>query len=69
MFIPLNTWGSQQQCDGEEDVDVKHRMEIAQARFSSLIYILPLYCTAVCSTFSHASEVWGLLESVVKNIN
>ena len=55
-------------------------MDIAQARFTSLFHIwddhrlsillrLRLYCAAVCSTFSHASEAWDLTESVVKNIN
>ena len=72
--------GSQQQCDGEDDSDVKHRMDIAQARFTSLFHLwadhrlsiplrLRLYCTAVCSTFSHASEAWDMTETVMKKIN
>ena len=73
-------FGSQQQCDGEDNVDVHHRMNIAQATFSSLSRIWPdhrlpialklrLYCSAVCSTFSHACEAWDLTAAVIKNIN
>ena len=72
--------GSQQQCDGEDDADVHHRMNLATTTFSSLSHIWPdhrlpialklrLYCAAICSTFSHACEAWDLTETVVKNIN
>ena len=72
--------GSKQQSDGQDDTDVKHRMEIAHATFSSLSHVWPdhrlpinlrlrLYCAAVCSTFSHACEAWDLTEAVTKKIN
>ena len=72
--------GSQQQCDGEDDADVHHRMNLATTTFSSLSHIWPdrrlpialklrLYCAAICSTFSHACEAWDLTDTVVKNIN
>ena len=60
--------GSRDQCDGEDDYNVKHRMNIAQARYKSLLHLWTdhclfitlrlnrLYCTAVCLTFSHAAE-------------
>ena len=72
--------GSQQQSDGEDNSDIKHRMNIAQATFTSLSHIWPdhrlplqlkirLYVAAVCSTFSHACEAWDLTSTVVKTIN
>ena len=72
--------GSQQQSDGEDDIDVKHRMDIAQATFASLSHIWPdhrlplalrlrLYSAAICSTFSHACEAWDLTDAVIKKIN
>ena len=33
--------GSQQQSDGEDNSDIKHRMNIAQATFTSLLHIWP----------------------------
>ena len=72
--------GSQQQSDGEDNSDIKHRMNIAQATFTSLSHIwldhrLPiplkirLYVAAVYSTFSHTCEAWDLTTTVVKTIN
>jgi len=72
--------GSDIQCDGEDMADVKHRMNIAQAAFTSMSHIwkdhrLPLsmklgfYIIAVCSTFTHACEAWSLTEKVRKSIN
>ena len=72
--------GSKLQCDGEDLADVKHRMAIAQADFSSLYRFwqdrrlplsmkLRLYKTAVCFTLTHACEAWILTESVRKKVN
>ena len=71
--------GSQQQCDGEDGVDVHHEMSIPQATFSSLSRMWPdrrlpvalrlhLCCLAVCSTFSHACGAWDLAAAVIGNI-
>ena len=67
--------GSRMQCDGDDKADVRYRMDIAQARFSSLNRIwkdhrLPramkirLYKSSVCSTLTHACEAWDLTEDV-----
>ena len=77
FFIYL---GSLLQCDGDDEADVTHRMNIAQSVFSSLWHIwndhrLPqsmkirLYASAVCSTFTHACESWDLTPAVCKKIN
>ena len=66
--------------DGDDETDVKHRMDIAQSVFSGLFHIwrdhrlpvemkLRLYICAVCSTFTHASEAWDLTGRVKKRIN
>ena len=71
--------GSKAQCDGDIMVDVQHRMNIAQAVFSSLSkfwneHRLPLsmkirmYSTAVCFTLTHACESWDLTPDVAKSI-
>ena len=67
--------GHRIQCDGDDRADVRYRMDIAQARFSSLNRIwqdhrLPralkirLYKSSVCSTLTHACEAWDLTEDV-----
>ena len=67
--------GHRIQCDGDDRADVRYRMDIAQARFSSLNRIwqdhrLPralkirLYKSSVCSTLTHACEAWDLTEEV-----
>ena len=70
--------GSRDQCDGEDDYNVKHRMNIAQARYTSLLHLWTdhclsitlrlnrLYCTAVCLTFSHAAEAKDMTETAKK---
>ena len=71
--------GGKAQCDGDNMADVQHRMNIAQAAFSSLSKLwndhrLPLsmkirmYSTAVCSTLTHACESWDLTPDVAKSI-
>ena len=71
--------GSKAQCDGDIMADVQHRMNIAQAAFSSLSKLwndhrLPLsmkirmYSTAVCFTLTHACESWDLSSDVAKSI-
>ena len=65
--------------DGDDETDVKHRMEIAQSVFSGLFFIwtdhrltiemkLRLYICAVCSTLTHACEAWDLTDKVMKKI-
>ena len=72
--------GSLIQCDGDDTADVSHRMNLAQARFSSLFHIwkdhrlskrmkLRLYKTSVCATFTHACEAWELSPRVIRMIN
>ena len=72
--------GSRMQCDGDDRADVKYRMDIAQARFSSLHHIwkdhrlrrtmkLRLYKSSVCSTLTHACEAWDLTEDVKRLLN
>ena len=72
--------GSRIQCDGDFKADVKYRMEIAQARFSSLFNIwddhrlstnmkVKLYRTSVCSTLTHACEAWVLNDNVKRMVN
>ena len=72
--------GAKQQGDGDEEVDVKHRMDIAQATFNSLFHLwkdkrlplsmkLRLYIASVCSTFTHACEAWTLSDTVFRKIN
>jgi len=68
------------QCDGDDRADVKYRMDIAQARFSSLHHIwkdhrlrrtmkFRLYKSSVCSTLTHACEAWDLTEDVRRLLN
>jgi hypothetical protein len=72
--------GSRMQCDGDDRADVKYRMDIAQARFSSLHHIwkdhrlrqpmkMRLYESSVCSTLTHACEAWDLTEDVRRMLN
>ena len=59
--------GSQLQGDGEDEADVRHRMDVAQAAFGSLSHVwsnhclsratkLTLYRISVCSTLTHSYE-------------
>ena len=72
--------GSQLQGDGEDEADVRHRMDVAQAAFGSLSHLwsdhrlsratkLRLYRTSVCSTLTHSCEAWTLTRTVVRMIN
>jgi len=72
--------GSLIQFDGDEMADVTYRMNIAQARFSSLYHMwndhrlptsmkLRLYKAAVCSTLTHSCEAWDMSPRVIKSIN
>ena len=72
--------GSRVQCDGEDMADVTHRMNIAQAQFSSLYHMwndhrlptsmkLRLYKTAVCFSLTHACEAWDMSQRVTRSIN
>ena len=72
--------GSQLQGDGEDEADVRHRMDIAQAAFGSLSHLwsdhglsratkLRLYRVSVCSTLTHSCEAWTLTRTVVRMIN
>ena len=68
--------GSQLQGDGEDEADVRHRMDVAQAAFGSLSHLwsdhrlsratkLRLYRVSVCSTLTHSCEAWTLTRTVV----
>ena len=57
--------GSRIQCDGDDEADVRYRMDIAQAAFASLSHLwldhclsrnmkLRLYNMYVCSTLTHS---------------
>ena len=72
--------GAKQQGDGDEEADMKHRMDIAQAIFNSLFNLwkdgrlpltmkLRLYVACVCSTLTHACEAWTLTDNVTRRIN
>ena len=65
--------GSRLQCDGDDRVDVRHRMDIAQAVFGSLIHLwtdhrlsretkLRLYKLSVCTA-------WALTRTVTRMVN
>ena len=72
--------GSRVQCDGDDEADVKYRMDIAQSVFSSLSNLwsdhrlplsmkLRLYRLAVCSTLTHACEAWNMTDKIQKKVN
>ena len=72
--------GNLTQGDGDDTADVTHRMNMAQARFSSLTPVwkdhrlpksmkLRLYKASVCSTLTHACEAWELSTRVIKKTN
>ena len=65
--------GNRLQCDGDDKVDVRHRMDIAQAVFGSLIHLwtdhrlsretkLRLYKLSVCTA-------WALTRTVTHMVN
>ena len=72
--------GSRLQCDGDDLVDVRHRMDIAQAAFGSLSHLwtdhrlsretkLRLYRLSVCSSLTHCCTAWALTRTVRHMIN
>ena len=72
--------GSQLQGDGDDEADVRHRMDVAQASFGSHSHLwsdhrlssatkLRLYRISVCSTLTHSCEAWTLTRTVVRMIN
>ena len=72
--------GSRLQGDGNDEADVRHRLEIAQSAFSSLSHIwadhrlsrttkLRLYRVCVCSFVTHCCEAWTLNRTVMRSIN
>ena len=71
---------SRRQCDGDDLVDVRHRMDIAQAVFCSLSHLwtdhrlsretkLRLYKLSVCSSLAHCCTAWALTRTVISMIN
>ena len=72
--------GNRVQCDGEITSDVKFRMDIAQATFSSLHHVwkdhrlhlamkIRLYRSAVCHSLNHGCEAWDMVDKVAKMLN
>ena len=78
--LPFEYLGSRLQCDGDDLVDVRHRVDIAQAAFGSLSHIwtdhrlsretkLRLYRLSVCSSLTHCCTAWALTRTVRRMIN
>ena len=72
--------GSRRQCDGDDRVDVRHRMNIAQAAFGSLSHLwtdhrlspetkLRLYKLSVCSSLTHCCISWALTRTMIRSFN
>ena len=72
--------GSRLQCDGDDEADVRYRLDIAQAAFASLSHLwmdhrlsrnmkLRLYNLCVCSTLTHSCEAWNLIKAVSGILN
>ena len=72
--------GSRLQGDGDDEADVRYRMDIAQAAFASLSHLwtdhrlsrnlkLRLYNLCVCSTLTHSCEAWNLTKAVSRILN
>ena len=72
--------GSRLQGDGDDEADVRYRMDIAQAAFASLSHLwtdhrlsrnlkLRLYHLCVCSTLTHSCEAWNLTKAVSRILN
>ena len=72
--------GSRLQCDGDDQVDVRHRMDIAQAVFGSLIHLwtdhrlsretkLRLYKLSLCSSLTNCCTAWALTRTVTRMVN
>ena len=68
------------QCDGSDEADVRHRLEIARsAPFTSLSHLwadhrlsrttkLRLYRVCVCSSLTHCCVPWTLNRTVIRSI-
>ena len=72
--------GSRLQCDGDDQVDVRHRMDIAQTAFGSLSRLwtdhrlsretkLRLYKLSVCSSLTHCCTAWAITRQVTRMTN
>ena len=72
--------GCRMQCDEDDQVDVRHRMDIAQAAFGSLNHLwtdhrlsretkLRLYKLFVCSFLTPCCTAWALTRTVIRMIN
>ena len=72
--------GSRLQGDGDDEADVRYRMDIAQAAFASLSHLwtdhrlscnlmLRLYNLCICSTLTHSCEAWNLTKAVSQILN
>ena len=72
--------GSRLQCDGSDEADVRHRLEIAQSAFSSLSHLwadhrlsrttkLRLYRVCVCSSLTRCCEAWTPNRTMMRSIN
>ena len=73
--------GTRLQGDGDDEADVRYRMDIAQAVFASLSHRwtdhrlsrnlkLRLYNNlCVCSTLTHSCEAWNLTKAVSRILN
>ena len=78
MFSPLSI--SAADCNVTDDqVDVRHRMDIAQTAFGSLSHLwtdrrlsrekkLRLYKLSVCSTLTHCCTAWALTRTLTRMI-
>ena len=72
--------GSRLQCDGDDQVDVRHRTGIAQTAFGSLSRLwtdhrlsretkLRLYKLSVCSSLTHCCTAWAITRQVTRMTN
>ena len=74
--------GSRLEGDGDDEADVRYRMDIAQAAFASLSHLWTdhrlsrnlkltsrLYNLCVCSTLTHSCEAWNLMKAVSRILN
>ena len=80
MFSTLSTLSNRLQCDRDDQVDVRHRMYIAQASFGSLSHPwadhrllretkLRLYKISLCSSLTHSCTACVLTRTVTRMIN
>ena len=64
--------GSRLQCDGSDEADVRHRLEIAQSAFSSLNHLWAdhrLSRTTKLRLYRVCCEAWTLNGTVIRSIN